>query len=157
MRQTALFSVNRRRDVDLSATLVAGAGRRHRGDVSMIQPELWVDRGALAVDFYGQAFGARVSHLVGKGDDIVAQLDVDGAIFWVVGVGDSTERMVPRHINGATARFLLVVEDPDAIHLQAVTAGAAAKSAVQEEHGWRVGRVIDPLGREWEIGRPAEA
>ena len=123
----------------------------------MIQPELYVDRGTVAVDFYRQAFGARVTHLVGEGDDIVAQMDADGAVFWVVAVGDSRERIVPRHINGATARFLLVVEDPDAVQLQAVTAGAALKSAVQEEHGWRVGRVIDPFGHEWEIGRPADA
>ena len=41
-----------------------------------IQPELWVDRPAEAVAFYGAAFGARVLHQVGEGDDIVAQLAV---------------------------------------------------------------------------------
>jgi PhnB protein len=23
-----------------------------------------------------------------------------------------------------------------------------------DEHGWRLGRIVDPFGHEWEIGRP---
>jgi PhnB protein len=26
--------------------------------------------------------------------------------------------------------------------------------AVAEEHGWRLGRVADPFGHHWEIGKP---
>jgi uncharacterized glyoxalase superfamily protein PhnB len=37
-----------------------------------IQPELWIDRAAAAVAFYQAAFGARVLHQVGEGDEIVA-------------------------------------------------------------------------------------
>jgi PhnB protein len=25
---------------------------------------------------------------------------------------------------------------------------------VGDEHGWRLGRIIDPFGHEWEIGAP---
>ena len=28
------------------------------------------------------------------------------------------------------------------------------KSPVADEHGWRLGRIVDPFGHEWEIGRP---
>ena len=122
--------------------------------MAMIQPELWVDRGADAVDFYASAFGARVLHRVGEGQDIVAQLAVDDAVFWVAAVGASTDRLVPQVIGGATARFLLVVDDPDAVQAQAVAAGAVQESSVHGEHGWRVGRIVDPFGHEWEIGRP---
>ena len=122
--------------------------------MSMIQPELWVNRGAAAVAFYTSAFGARVLHRVGEGEDIVAQLAVDNAVFWVAAVGVSTHRLVPRAIGGATARFLLVVDEPDAVQAQAVAAGAVQESSVHSEHGWRVGRVVDPFGHEWEIGRP---
>jgi PhnB protein len=122
--------------------------------MSKIQPELWVDRGAAAVDFYTAAFGARVLHRVGEGEEIVAQLAVDEAVFWIAAVGDSARRLAPRAIGGATARFLLVVEDPDAVQAQAVAAGAVQESSVHSEHGWRVGRVVDPFGHEWEIGRP---
>jgi len=123
--------------------------------MSMIQPQLWVDRGARAVAFYQDAFGARVLHMVGDGEDIVAQLDIDGATFWVAAAGTSADRKVPSVLGAATARFLLVVDDPDRTQAQAVSAGAVQGSEVQEEHGWRVGRVVDPFGHEWEIGRPA--
>jgi hypothetical protein len=40
--------------------------------VTAIQLELWVDRGAAAVVFYTEAFGATMLHGVGEGEDIVA-------------------------------------------------------------------------------------
>jgi PhnB protein len=39
----------------------------------------------------------------------------------------------------------------------AVDAGAAATSEVDEEHGWRIGRITDPFGHEWEIGKPVDS
>jgi PhnB protein len=50
--------------------------------------------------------------------------------------------------------MLLVVEDPDAVAARAIGAGAREVSPVGEEHGWRIGRIVDPAGHEWEIGRP---
>jgi len=120
--------------------------------VTSIQPELWVDRGMAALAFYESAFGARVLHRVGDGDDIVAQLAIGDAAFWIATARSSTERLVPRAIGGATGRVLLVVDDPDAVFARAVAAGAQGRSPVVEEHGWRVGRLIDPFGHEWEIG-----
>jgi len=107
-----------------------------------------------ALAFYESAFNARVLHCVGEGDDIVAQLAVGNATFWIAATGPSTERLVPRAIGGATDRVLLVVDDPDTVFAQAVAAGAQRKSPVDEEHGWRVGRLLDPFGHEWEIGKP---
>jgi len=37
---------------------------------------------------------------------------------------------------------------------RALGAGATQVWAVTEEYGWRVGRVVDPYGHQWEIGRP---
>jgi PhnB protein len=125
--------------------------------MTSIQPELWVDRCLAALEFYESAFGARVLHHVGEGDDIVAQLAVDDAAFWIAATGSSRERLVPRTFGGATGRVLLVVDDPDAVFARAVAAGAESKSLVAEEHGWRVGRLIDPFGHEWEIGKPLAA
>lgn len=119
-----------------------------------IQPELWVDRAAEAIAFYVAAFGARVLHQVGEGDDVVAQLAVGDAAFWVSPGGADAPRFSPRAIGGATGRTLLVADDPDALFAQAVAAGAAAASEMADEHGWRLGRVFDPFGHEWEIGRP---
>jgi PhnB protein len=122
--------------------------------VTAIQPELWVDRGLAAITFYKQAFGARVLHQVGEGEDIVAQLGIDDAVFWIAATGGSSERLVPKALGGATARFLLLVSDPEAVQARALAAGAIEQSVVGLEHGWQVGRVIDPFGHEWEIGKP---
>jgi PhnB protein len=122
--------------------------------MTSFQPELWVDQAAAAVSFYEAAFNATVVHRVGEGDDIVAQLAVEEAAFWVAAASPALKRLSPLAIDGATSRTLLVVDDPDAVVEQAVKSGATKTSAVVEEHGWRMGRIVDPFGHEWEIGRP---
>ena len=119
-----------------------------------IQPELWVDRASAAVDFYVAAFGATVLHRVGNGDDIVVQLAVADSAFWVTAASPDMKRFSPDSIGGATGRTLLVVDDPDSMLQQAIDAGAQKLAAVTDEHGWRLGRILDPFGHEWEIGRP---
>ena len=122
--------------------------------MTSIQPELWVEKPGEAITFYGAAFGATVLHRVGQGDDIVAQLGISDAAFWVAASSATMKRLSPRAIDGATSRTLLVVEDPDAVVRQAVGAGATQSSPVSNEHGWRLGRIVDPFGHEWEIGVP---
>jgi PhnB protein len=119
-----------------------------------IQPELWVDRAAAAVAFYQAAFGATVLHRVGADEDIVAQLAIDDAVFWVSSASPDLRRLDPRQAGGTTGRTLLVVDDPARFQAQAVAAGATEASPVADEHGWRLGRIVDPFGHEWEIGRP---
>jgi PhnB protein len=119
-----------------------------------IQPQLWIERAGRALDFYRDAFGATVVHLVGEGDDIVAQLVLGDAAFWIAGADGSKGRFDPTAIAGTTGRVLLVVDDPDALVARASAAGAVRTSPVGDEHGWRIGRVVDPFGHEWEIGRP---
>jgi PhnB protein len=122
--------------------------------MTSIQPELWVANAREALSFYAAAFGATVLHLVGEGDDIVVQLGVGDAAFWIAPASPRLKRLDPRAIDGATSRTLLVVDDPDTVTAQAVRAGAQEASPVGEEHGWRLGRIIDPFGHEWEIGKP---
>ena len=122
--------------------------------MTSIQPELWVDRPRDALTFYERAFSARIVHLVGEGDDIVAQLAVGEAAFWVAPPAGELGRLSPPAVGGATSRTLLVVDDPDRVVRQAVAAGATETSSVGDEHGWRLGRVVDPFGHEWEIGKP---
>jgi PhnB protein len=122
-----------------------------------IQPELWVDAPSDALRFYEAAFGATVLHLVGDGDDIVAQLSVGDAAFWVGPTSATMNRLSPRAIGGATSRTLLVVDDPDTVAERALAAGATELAPVSDEHGWRLGRITDPFGHEWEIGKPLGA
>ena len=121
-----------------------------------IQPELWVSDGHAAVSFYEQAFGAGVEHrVVGPEDsDLIAQLSVGGARFWVSSASVELRRFSPDAIGGATGRMLLVVDDPESVLRSAVAAGGTQTSPVGDEHGWKVGRFDDPFGHQWEVGRP---
>jgi PhnB protein len=103
-----------------------------------IQPELWVGDGAAAVAFYEQAFGAVVEHrVIGPEDsEVIAQLSVPGARFWVSTASERLHRFSPDAIGGATGRMLLVVDDPESLLGAAVAAGATQTSPVAEEHGW---------------------
>ena len=124
--------------------------------VADIQPELWVSDGPAAVAFYERALGAVVEHRVaGPGDsDVIAQMAVAGARFWVSNASTELRRFSPDAIGGATGRLLLVVDDPESLLTVAVAAGATQTSPVGEEHGWWLGRFKDPFGHEWEVGRP---
>ena len=53
-----------------------------------------------------------------------------------------------------TTRMILVVADPRAMHAMALAAGAKDVWPVREENGWLLGRVVDPFGHHWEIGKP---
>jgi PhnB protein len=125
--------------------------------MTSIQPELWVENAREAVLFYKAAFGAEVLHQVGEGDDIVAQLGVGDAAFWVAPASAQMRRLSPRAIKGATGRTLLVVENREEVQQQAVAAGATETSPVRNEHGWLLGRITDPFGHDWEIGVPLGA
>jgi PhnB protein len=117
-----------------------------------ISPWLSVRSATKAVDYYKAAFGAVDSDRLEDetGDVIVARLSIDGADFWVQRDPDSS----PDAINGRSVRMILTVDDPDPVFARAVAAGATEVAPVSEDHGWRVGRVADPCGHHWEIGRP---
>ena len=116
-----------------------------------IRPECGVDAGASAVGLYELAFSATRLHLVGEGEDIVAQLAIGQAGRWVAATGERSERPVPGEI-GTPAEVLLVVDDAAAVQTNAVAAGATEKSPVDRVHGWLVCGVVDPWGHAREIG-----
>jgi PhnB protein len=122
-----------------------------------IAPQLSVRRGREAVGFYKAAFGAVERYRVGGTDDgpeVVAELAVGDATFWVADEAPEYANYSPESLGGGTVRLLLVVDDPDAAVERAKAAGAREVYPVAEEHGWRLGRVEDPFGHHWEIGRP---
>jgi PhnB protein len=91
-----------------------------------ISPMLSVRRGARAIEYYKAAFGA-----------------------------EEYLNFSPQSLGGGTVRMVMVVNDLDAVFARAVGAGGKVVSAVEDkEYGWRVGRVVDPFGHHWEIGKP---
>jgi PhnB protein len=120
-----------------------------------IAPMLSVRRGAEAVAFYKSAFDARELFKIEAGDGaVVAELAVEGAKFWVADESPEHLNYSPESLDGSTARMVLVVSDPVAVHAKAVAAGAKQIWPVREENGWYMGRVQDPFGHHWEIGKP---
>lgn len=122
--------------------------------MTSIAPWLSVRNSARAVDFYKSAFGAiEVFRLEGPDGGVVARLSVDGAEFWLGDESPDHSNFSPESLGGGTVRMILTVADPDAVFLRARKAGATEVHPVAEEHGWQVGRVVDPFGHHWEIGR----
>jgi PhnB protein len=121
-----------------------------------IAPWLCVRRSTRAVDFYKAAFGAVEVFCMGDAESVVARLSVNGAEFWLSDESPDHHNFSPESLGGITVRIILTVNDPDAVFAKAIKAGAKEVYPVSEEHGWRVGRVVDPFGHHWEIGRPVE-
>lgn len=116
-----------------------------------IAPWLSVGDGPAAVDFYRAAFGAVERYCLE--DDarrvVVARLAIGLADFWLQEDPD-----VSPGGGGGPIRMILTVEDPESVFGQAVAAGATEIAPVAEGHGWRIGRLADPFGHHWEVGKP---
>ena len=115
-----------------------------------IAPWLSVSDAAEALTFYTAAFAAvELERLEdGEGKVVVAQLSIDGADFWI-----QTDAASSAEARGLAVRMILTVDDPDPVFASAVAAGATEVAPVSEAYGWRVGRVADPFGHHWEVGR----
>jgi PhnB protein len=124
----------------------------------VLQPMLSVRGGSQAVEFYKQAFGASELFRISEdGISVVARLAMGKAEFWVADESPAHGNYSPATLNGSTTRMVLIVDDPDAFAAQAVSAGAKVVNPVEDQpYGWRVGRVVDPFGHHWEIGKPID-
>jgi len=115
---------------------------------------LSVRNGAKAVDFYVAAFGAKVLFRFDEGG-VIAELAVGASRFWVTDESPEHQNFSPESLGGGTVRMVLIVDGPDAVFRRAVDAGAKSVWPVEDQrYGWRVGRVVDPFGHHWEIGKP---
>jgi PhnB protein len=117
-----------------------------------IAPWLSVSRATEAVAYYQAAFGAVEQYRLedDEGAVAVAQLTIEGADFWL----QEDVETSPESLSHQSVRMILTVDDPDTVFAQAIAAGATEVAAVSEGHGWRSGRIIDPFGHHWEIGKP---
>ncbi len=120
-----------------------------------LAPMLSVRNGARAVEFYKSAFNAEELFRIENGGSVVAHLSVGTSTFWVADESPEYLNFSPESLGGGTVRMVLTVNDPDAAFDRAVAAGASAVSPVEDKpYGWRVGRIVDPFGHHWEIGKP---
>jgi PhnB protein len=121
-----------------------------------LAPMLSVRGGAKAIEFYKAAFGAcELFRIGGDSGAVVARLSIGEAEFWVADESPEHLNFSPESLGGGSVRMVMVVKDPDAVFERAVTAGATVVHPVSDQpYGWRVGRIVDPFGHHWEIGKP---
>ena len=125
------------------------------GRKTTIAPMLSVRNGSKAIEFYKTAFDAEVLFRIdNESGEVVAQLSVGGAEFWLADESPEHSNFSPQTLGGGTVRMVMVVEDPESAFERAIAAGASVVWPVANQYGWRVGRLVDPFGHHWEIGKP---
>jgi PhnB protein len=122
-----------------------------------IVPWLSVKNSTNAALFYKNAFNAiEIYRMETPDGGLVLRLSVEGAEFWVSGQSndeDSGEK-IAANLGGDSIKMIITIDDPDTLFKQAVMAGAKEIFPIGEEYGWRIGRLSDPFGLHWEIGKP---
>jgi PhnB protein len=120
-----------------------------------LAPWLEIPDGPRALAFYKSAFDAQETYRYDNPDGgFVVRLNAYGAEFWLSYEGPKSSSDSASPLGGQNLRLILTVPDPDATFAKAIAAGATQVNAVSEGHGWRIGRMIDPFGLHWEIGKP---
>ncbi len=119
-------------------------------NVSDLYPFLAVRDTEAARRFYEQAFGATVVEEFGP----VFVLEIGGRHVGLAPEAPDLGTPSPETVAATTVRISLHVEDPDAAAERAVAAGATLLCPVVDQaYGMRQGRVIDPFGHHWLIGK----
>jgi PhnB protein len=122
-----------------------------------LSPFLHVRRGKEAVAFYKAAFDAReLFRFDAEDGTVVAQLAVGQSEFWVSDESVEHKNFSPETLGGGTMHIVIVVDDPHAVYDRAIAAGATVVCPVRDEHVWRIGKLLDPFGHAWEIGKPLQ-
>jgi PhnB protein len=126
---------------------------------SSLTPMLTVKDAVAAVDFYRDAFNAvEQSRFTAPAGHVVAEMAIDGLRFFVVDENPEAFNLSPKALDGTTVRINLIVDDPDATAARAIDAGATEIFPVADQpYGFRQGRVADPDGHHWLIGKPLES
>jgi len=125
---------------------------------SSLTPMLTVKDAVAAIEFYRGAFDAieQARHTAPTGH-VVAEMAIDGLRFFVVDENPEAFNLSPKSLNGTTVRINLIVDDPDATSARAVRAGADEVFPVADQpYGLRQGRIADPDGHHWLIGKPLD-
>jgi PhnB protein len=117
-------------------------------------PALTVDNGVKALEFYEKAFGAKKRGGVALFDGKVmhAEFQIGDSVFMLSDEFPTMGNRSPKSLGGASGGVWLYVADVDAVHRQAVAAGATSLSPPTDMFwGDRFGSVRDPFGHVWSI------
>jgi len=121
-----------------------------------LTPMLTVRDALGAIEFYKKAFGANeVSRQTTPTGQTVAEMSIAGERFFVVDENPKAFNLSPEALHGTTVRMSLIVDDPDSATERALAAGATVVFPLADQpYGLRQGRLQDPYGHHWLIGKP---
>jgi PhnB protein len=121
-------------------------------------PNLVVDRGAEAIDFYERAFGAEVRARLEAGGMLVhAALRIGDSMITLCDAMPDHGFVAPDREAPVTQFITLYTDDADALFARAVDAGATEINPVTDHiHGDRAGSVRDPFGHRWAVATHIE-
>jgi PhnB protein len=124
--------------------------------VSELIPMLTVKSADSAAEFYRRAFGAEeISRTAAPTGQLVIEMAVQGHRFFAVDENLAAFNTSPESLGGTSVRLSLIVDDPDEVAAQVVNAGGRVIFPVDDQpYGMRQGRVADPEGHHWLVGRP---
>ena len=125
---------------------------------STATPNLVVDDGTAAIDFYERAFGAElVTRLEAGGMLVHAALRIGESLVTLCDAMPGHGFVAPDREAPVTQFITLYVEDADALHARALAAGATEVNPVSDHiHGDRAGSVRDPFGHRWAVATHIE-
>ena len=121
-----------------------------------LTPFLTVKNARVIVEFYKKAFGAtEISRQSSPSGQFIIEMSLDGEHFYAVDENPAGFNLSPTTLGGTTVRMSLIVEDPDAVADRAVAAGGKIVFPIADQpYGMRQGRIADPEGHHWLIGKP---
>ncbi len=120
-----------------------------------LTPFLTVQDARAIVEFYKKAFGAtELSRQSAPTGQFIIEMSIAGDRFYAVDENPSAFNVSPASLGGTTVRLSLIVADPDAVANRAVAAGGKIVFPVADQlYGMRQGRIADPEGHHWLIGK----
>jgi PhnB protein len=123
-----------------------------------LTPNLTVDRGLEALDFYAQAFGAEVVRKLVMGGKLMhSELRIGDSLFSVSDPFEQFGLAAPVAGEPLSASILIYTEDVDALYDRALAAGATEINRPADQfHGDRAGSLRDPFGHRWMLATHTE-
>lgn len=119
-----------------------------------VQPYLIFKNCAEAISFYGNAFGAKEKMRMPRADSRImhAEVEIGDSRIMMADEAPEMDAYSAEHFGGSSVSLMIYTEDCDAMHAQAVAAGAQSlREPVDEPYGDRMSGVKDPFGYKWWI------
>lgn len=123
-----------------------------------VTPYLAIDGAAEAIDWYARAFGAtEVFRMEQDGKIGHAEIRIGDSHIMLADEFPEMNHVGPKTRGGATASFVIYLEEVDAAFTRAIEAGATESQPVADKpYGDRMGTLTDPFGHVWSLGTHVE-